>query len=243
MPLLTQVLWGALFCLPAGFSFTAVRLSTIVLGLVGLLATYRLFRAASVDRAPALLGVIVLAVNPLYFALSATFMTDVPFFALSMLAMSFLLRGLRMERPGDFIAGYAFCLGAILIRQLAVVIPGAFLVAYSVKHGLRARVVRNALLPSVACVGVLLVYPAVLSRTIGLPALYNRAFEPIEESVATRFAVPAVLADRLLVEWIYLGLFALPFSLALARSTPMVALARGRLLTHGLRAGLVATVL
>src|SRR6187551_900227 len=32
-----QVLWGLLFCLPFGFSFTALRLSTAVLGLVGVL--------------------------------------------------------------------------------------------------------------------------------------------------------------------------------------------------------------
>ena len=31
-PILTQVLWGALFCLPFGFSLTALRVSTWVLG-------------------------------------------------------------------------------------------------------------------------------------------------------------------------------------------------------------------
>src|SRR5271157_3667611 len=32
VPLITQVLWGALFTLPLGFSFTALRFSTLVLG-------------------------------------------------------------------------------------------------------------------------------------------------------------------------------------------------------------------
>ncbi|MEO0073883.1 MAG: hypothetical protein ABIK43_04400, partial [candidate division WOR-3 bacterium] len=31
MPLLTQILWGTLFCLPKGFSFSALRISTLVL--------------------------------------------------------------------------------------------------------------------------------------------------------------------------------------------------------------------
>jgi hypothetical protein len=36
-----QVLWGALFCLPFGFSFTALRLSTAVLGFVGVFGNIR----------------------------------------------------------------------------------------------------------------------------------------------------------------------------------------------------------
>jgi len=31
MTLITQVLWGALFCIPKGFSFNALRVSTLVL--------------------------------------------------------------------------------------------------------------------------------------------------------------------------------------------------------------------
>src|SRR5580765_8375698 len=31
MPLFTQTLWGALFCLPMGFSFNALRCSTLVM--------------------------------------------------------------------------------------------------------------------------------------------------------------------------------------------------------------------
>jgi len=37
--LLPQAYWGALFCLPFGFSFTALRISTLVLGLIGVVAT------------------------------------------------------------------------------------------------------------------------------------------------------------------------------------------------------------
>src|SRR5689334_8297082 len=40
MPLVTQVAWGWLFSLPAGFSFTALRVSTWLVGAVGLFATY-----------------------------------------------------------------------------------------------------------------------------------------------------------------------------------------------------------
>ena len=42
--LVSQEFWGALFCLPAGFSYTALRISTLVLGLVGLIGLYGLLR-------------------------------------------------------------------------------------------------------------------------------------------------------------------------------------------------------
>src|SRR5262249_34295180 len=38
---LAQILWGALFCLPYGFSFSALRVSTVVLAWLGAWALYR----------------------------------------------------------------------------------------------------------------------------------------------------------------------------------------------------------
>ena len=49
MILIGQVLWGALFCLPGGFSFLALRLSVLTAGLAGVLG---LGCAAILVRAP-----------------------------------------------------------------------------------------------------------------------------------------------------------------------------------------------
>ncbi|HET9013347.1 MAG TPA: glycosyltransferase family 39 protein, partial [Gemmatimonadaceae bacterium] len=78
-----HVLWGALFCLPGGFSFTALRASTWTLAASGLVALYLLLRQLQVERRDALVGTATLGVNPIFFGLSFTFMTDVPFVALS----------------------------------------------------------------------------------------------------------------------------------------------------------------
>ncbi len=42
--LVAQAAWGALFCLPTGFSFTPLRISTLVAGLIGLIGMYGLIR-------------------------------------------------------------------------------------------------------------------------------------------------------------------------------------------------------
>ncbi len=219
MPLIAQVFWGALFCLPFGFSFTALRVSTITLGLLGILATFWLSKEAKANNTIALFAAIVVATNPLYFELSLTFMTDVPFFTFSMLAFLFLLRALRTENYVDLITGYAFSLVALFIRQLAIVIPLSFLIAFLVKHRLYVKVLRMAVIPTAALVSLLFAYPIVLRRTIGLPALYNRSFEPVAEAALMGpLQIPLIFADRLFVELIYLGLFILPFSIALGIS-------------------------
>ncbi len=217
MPLLAQVFWGALFCLPFGFSFLALRISTITLGLVGIVAAYQLLEQFTDDHMLAVLGTLLLAVNPLYFQLSLTFMTDVPFFAFSMLSILFLARALQTEQRWPLVVGFLLALVALLIRQLAIIIPIAFLIAYVIKHGPNRRALLGAAIPAAALVGLLLAFPALLGHTIGLPALYNRAYEPIQEAALQgAFRIVPIFLDRLFVEWIYLGLFTLPFGILVA---------------------------
>jgi len=83
MTLITQTLWGTLFSLPFGFSFTALRFSTLSLSLAGILGTYLLGRQLGGRRFPATAIALTLVFNAIYFALSHTFMTDVHFLALT----------------------------------------------------------------------------------------------------------------------------------------------------------------
>ena len=179
-----------------------------------------------------MLAVMVLAMNPLYFLLSLTFMTDVPFFTFSMFAFLFLLRALRTESRLDLMAGYAFSFAAILIRQLAIVIPLSFLVAYLAMNRIGLKTFRYALMPTTAAAGLLLVFPAVLRRTIGLPALYNRSFEPIIEAAPLgSIQMLLVFTDLLLVELIYIGLFTLPLLIALGMNIRQASSPQTRRLT------------
>jgi 4-amino-4-deoxy-L-arabinose transferase-like glycosyltransferase len=80
---LSQVLWGALFCLPFGFSFTGLRISTWVLGIFGLFGFYNLARIMGISRRDALLSTALIEFCPIFFILSFTFMTDVPWLAMT----------------------------------------------------------------------------------------------------------------------------------------------------------------
>lgn len=218
MPLIAQVFWGALFTLPFGFSFFALRVSTAVLGALGVVATYFLLRELGAGQRIALLGASTLALNPLYFSLSLTFMTDVPFCALSTLSMLFFLRALRTDSGRDVLVGFAAAAGAILIRQPAVIVPLAFALVYVLRHRLGLRSFVYAILPAGLEVLMLFSYPVVLRHTIGLPAFYISAtglYSGIVDAARQDWVhVVRIIGDRLLVQTMYLGAFLLPLSIA-----------------------------
>lgn len=72
-----QVVWGALFIRLFGFSFTVVRLSTLVVAM----ATIALFHVTlvrfGINARNAVLGTLVLGLSPLFMPVAASFMTDV----------------------------------------------------------------------------------------------------------------------------------------------------------------------
>jgi hypothetical protein len=217
---IAQIAWGALFCLPFGFSFTALRLSTIVLGLIGILATYGLLREIKAHQIIAFIGALIIATNPLFFSVSHTFLTDVPFFSVSTLSFLFLIRGLNREKRLDLLIGTLLACVATLIRQFGIVIPLSFGIVYVIKNGLRKKTLRTALTPSVLVGGILIVYMMYL-KTLGLPdsssstmsyALRILRQQPIRSIIF-------LTINHSMIYLLYLGLFLLPILIIRAAHT------------------------
>ena len=124
-----QVLWGALFCAPFGFSFTALRLSTWVASLGGLLGLYTLLRELGVSRVDRLVGVALVAFYPVYFILSFSFMTDVPFVAAVIWFFACLVRALKRQSSRALAAALLFACVAVAIRPGGVFLSGVLLLA------------------------------------------------------------------------------------------------------------------
>lgn len=173
MTLVTQVLWGALFCIPFGFSFTALRISTLVAGLGGLIAIYLLARELGVGRRMGLIAALTVAVNPIYFGLSNTFMTDVLFFALSAFSIYAFVRSLQRESSAGYVIGIILACLAVLLRQAALVLPVAFGLGHLLRHRVRLLRVVQAAIPSAAVGLSLVVYKWWLDATGRLPEFYN----------------------------------------------------------------------
>jgi 4-amino-4-deoxy-L-arabinose transferase-like glycosyltransferase len=245
MPLLPQFAWGALFALPFGFSFTALRVSTLVLGMVGVLGTYALLRRRGVPPLYCLAGALCLAVNPMYVTLAHSFMSDVPFTVALVVSAVFLLRALERNELRPLLAGVALAIVATLIRQIGVVLPLAFVIAAALSWDLRGRRFwLHAVLPLVLVAAVLPASRALLESTVGLPRLYD--FRDVGLSEALRDLAHARLGalrlpiERSVLFVLYTGLFLSPITLTL-----LVAEAPGklRLLLVGLASALLAAAL
>jgi hypothetical protein len=136
---LTQILWGALFCLPFGFSFSALRLSTVVLAWLGALALYGTLREFGRSQRESLIATLVLVANPVFFVLTFSFMTDVHFVSLSNIAFFFIVRGLCRRKPVELWLGCTFTAFAFFTRQIAIAIPASLLLYLLLAPSYRSR--------------------------------------------------------------------------------------------------------
>jgi len=121
--ILLQALWGYLFTLPGGdFSFTLLRVSTLVLAVAALWSLHALLRRQSPGQ-PARRGMALLAFNPVFFVLSFSFMSDVPFLALCLISLYAYFRFLSTGKMSFRWTATLVALLSVWIRQ-----PGLFLV-------------------------------------------------------------------------------------------------------------------
>ena len=210
MPLISQTFWGALFCLPGGFSFTALRLSTLLMSLGSQFAVYLLVRQVHPSRLLASVAALALGFNPLYYPLSNTFMTDVPFTALLLGAAVFFARNLRGGSDIDLLCGLGCALAATLCRQLGLAAPLAFLVCLLWRRGLSARWVVRALLPLGLCLGALLAFKYWLQASGRLPALYSLRDGELVSALCSPKRLALGVPKHIGTALLYLGGFSLP---------------------------------
>src|SRR5204862_4829716 len=96
---------------------------------------YGILRELKTSRSIATLGALALACCPIYFALSLTFMTDVPFTAFAIASLYFFIRGMRTESRLTIAVSFLLATMAILIRQTGLALPVAFACALLTKKG------------------------------------------------------------------------------------------------------------
>jgi hypothetical protein len=131
---LAQTLWGALFCLPFGFSFSALRVSTWILSVAGLWGFYKLLIELGISRRDALISTLLLEACPIYFMLSFTFMTDVPWLAVTNWFAFCFVRAVRTCSDRWLVGAALLAVVAGAFRLTGIILPLVML-ATLVLHG------------------------------------------------------------------------------------------------------------
>jgi hypothetical protein len=124
---LVHTLWGAAWSLVFGFSFATLRLSTLAFALLGSCALYLILRELEASPRMALLGALSVAANPVVLLLSFSFMTDVPFVALTLMALLCYIRAMRRGELHLVWWGGAWACAGFLDRQIGMLTPVAAL--------------------------------------------------------------------------------------------------------------------
>ena len=213
--LVVQAYWGALFCLPFGFSLQALKASTLVAGAGGVVAMALLLRELGASWRLAGFGALTLAFNPFYFQLSPTFMTDVPFTALATASLWLYVRGANRDSNVGIGCAYGCALLAIMVRQFALILPLAFGAAHIWRKGFRAGPIGVAILPCILMLVLQLCYGHWFATSATTrPGMWQ---VPLEKLLPTD---PVVFLHRvkyyLMAVLPYIGLFAAPFVLGAA---------------------------
>lgn len=212
--LVAQSYWGAFFCKIWGFSFTTLRVSTLVLAFVNAWAVAKSGIILGFSRNLALLCGAMVATSPLVLQLSYSFMTDVPFFALSNLSGFFFLKALRHPKTQFAAWGSIAAALAFLVRQFGILLPLAFLITVAVlgwrRHYVCSRSMLLAvLMPWMAVIGIYIAWGDTLTSETPIIEFSESYAGSILDGVRH---IPVALC--------YLGLFALP--LGIGRGVQMI---------------------
>lgn len=216
MSLISQVLWGAAVASVFGFSFEVLRFSTLILSLLAIFGIYLIVRYLKQPSWLALLISLTVAFNPIYFALSNTFMTDVPFMAFSVMAILFFVRNLQNNHRGNLLAGTAFTIIAVLCRQNALFIPLAFAISLLYKNGINKASVLKAFIPLALSLTALFAFQYWLERTGKMPSLYGKQIGDLLQVVSSPALWPQSLGLNGAISILYIGLFLLPVLVVLS---------------------------
>ncbi len=107
-PLGWQILLGALFIKVLGFSFTAARLSTILIAVWCAYLTHRLMHRLGITEWNATFGTLVVVLSPVFLPLAPSFMTDVPGFFAILVCLYCCIRALQARSVRASLGWLAF---------------------------------------------------------------------------------------------------------------------------------------
>lgn len=202
-----QIYWGSLFARVLGYSHSSLRISTLVLAFLGLIAFYHLAREHGLGADQAGMLMLCLLSSPLVLRLSFDFHTDLPFLSCLIVALMLYTRAIRLHSYAVvFLASIAASM-AILTRQFGVAVIAGVFSLWILKKECRKEAMfflTGMALPVIACVWQI---------TAGV-LTPNRVAQNIRLAQSTYFADPGLVLTNLLwrptVILQYLALFCSP---------------------------------
>ncbi len=212
MTLIVHVLYGGIWSSIFGFSHSILRLSTLAVSYLGIIWLYRLLKLSMKNNILmyCLLGCYML--NPLTILLSYSFMTDIPFLSLTIGSVFYYVRYNRTNHVKYLAIATLISVGSVLIRQLGLIVPAAFLIAsIPLSHSLKEKLI--TVTPLVI---------TTLAMVLFLSWIGNNEDSNVRSGIDVLNNLrPDYLLSvirRIGIIFLYLGIFLLPLSILYLRS-------------------------
>jgi hypothetical protein len=218
MNLVPQTLLGAGTSALFGYSFSTLRHVTQLASVVVALALFRWFVAVGLGRGDSLVASLAVMAMPCWPVLSNSFMTDIFGMLFAVPAATLFLRALRAPATGTLAAATLLAAAGVLQRQVVLVVPAAFFVAWlAANRPWRTRTLAIGIAPFAVVVGVELAYHAYLALGPGVPEaqqyLQGRVLPALFKTLVNEDRYAVWVASNIATLAGYLGLFIAPWAL------------------------------
>jgi uncharacterized membrane protein YuzA (DUF378 family) len=183
MTLFSHVVHGLVITKIFGFSYTTLRISTLIISFIGILGVYRLGNICGLNgRVSFILSFLVLA-NPIFLSLSFSYMTDVPFMTIVIWSIYFFIKYNKEMATISLFLATVLCIWAMLSRQLAIVIPFSwFFAQFFIPKAHRVSLIR-AIVPLVSAIIAYLLFNFIMDGLGLLPNTYGSKLGYLKELV------------------------------------------------------------
>jgi Dolichyl-phosphate-mannose-protein mannosyltransferase len=198
MNLLPQTLAGGLATAAFGFSFETLRHITQCVAVLASVAAFYWFRAARLEPSQALVASLALIAAPFWPALANSYMTDLYGLVFALPAATLFLRALERPSRGALIAATILASIGVLQRQVVIVVPFAFMVAWFwARRPWTRRSIAIGIAPFTAAVAAEAGYHLYLALGPGVPLAQEYAHGRVLPLLAK-----ALTNEDLLGEWV-----------------------------------------
>lgn len=213
MNLVPQTLAGGAIVSLFGFSFETLRHLTQAVAVSAMVAAYFWFRTVRLEPSCALIATVTLVAFPAWPVLANSYMTDLYGLALALPAATFFCAALRDPRRSMLLAATAFSVAGVLERQVVLVIPFAFMVAWCwTRRSWDIRSLAIGAAPFLIAAASAVAYHAYLALGPGVPEGHRLAYGRLLPMTIAAFTNEGGLRTLVLSNAAgiagYLGLFA-----------------------------------
>jgi len=214
MSLVFQIWWGVCFTKLFGFSIEILRLSTLVISLIGLIFIYLLLRELNHEWHTSFLVILLILFNPFSFPLNFTFFTDHFFTSLLFASTFFFHKAFKDKKDTLLLFASLLASAAVLVRQNGILIPLAVLIYLLVSERSVSSLVRKCLLTLLLPLITLILFTYWLNVVHGPPAAYIKQMDLLINGVKKTHLMLIKLVWRPFIILEFVGFCLLPLNFA-----------------------------